>query len=183
METPLYKNQPPEPVDHAIGRSRGGLTTKLHTLVDGRGRPLVLLVGPGHGHDSPMLPVLPGALRVPRTGAGRARTRPDQLCADKAYSAKAHRTLLRRRGVRVVIPERTDQQAHRRRRGSAGGRPPRFDAAAYRGRNVVERSYNVLKQWRAWPPGMTNSPSSSAAAPSYAASSSGSQLRRQALAA
>jgi len=75
--------------------------------------------------------------------------RPDQLCADKAYSARAHRTLLRRRGVRVVIPERADQQAHRRRRGSAGGRPPRFDPVAYRGRNVVERSYNTLKQWRA----------------------------------
>ncbi len=149
METPLYKNQPLEPVDHAIGRSRGGLTTKLHTLVDGRGRPLVLLVGPGHGHDSPMLAVLLDVLRVPRTGAGRARTRPDQLCADKAYSAKAHRTLLRRRGIRVVIPERADQREHRRRRGSAGGRPPRFDAVAYRGRNVVERSYNVLKQWRA----------------------------------
>ncbi len=60
-----------------------------------------------------------------------------------------HRTLLRRRGIRIVILERADQQAHRRRRGSVGGRPPRFDAVAYRGRNVVERSYNTLKQWRA----------------------------------
>jgi len=124
------------------------LTTKLHTVVDGRGRPLVLLLGPGHGHDSPMLPVLLAALWVPRAGGGRARTRPEQLCADKAYSARSHRAMLRRRRIRAVIPERADQQANRQRRGSAGGRPPHFDPVAYRGRNVVERSYNTLKQWR-----------------------------------
>ena len=43
-----------EPDDHAIGRSRGGLSTKIHSLVDGKGRPLVLLVAPGQGGDAPM---------------------------------------------------------------------------------------------------------------------------------
>ena len=47
-----------------------------------------------------------------------------------------------------MIPEPRDQQANRRRRGSNGGRPPRFDSARYRGRNVIERGYCRLKQWR-----------------------------------
>jgi transposase len=137
-----------EPVDHAIGRSRGGLTTKLHTLVDGHGRPLVIEAGPGQDGDSPMLPVLLERLRVPRCGPGRARTRPDALLADKAYSSRAHRALLRERGIKAVIPERADQQNHRLRRGSAGGRPVSYDTELYKGRNVVERSYENFKQWR-----------------------------------
>ena len=56
--------------------------------------------------------------------------------------------LLRSRGIAAVIAEPSDQAGHRRRRGSAGGRPPAFDAEAYKGRNVIERSFNVLKQWR-----------------------------------
>jgi hypothetical protein len=47
-----------EPADHAIGRSRGGLTTKTHALVDGRGRVLVVIVSPGQAGDSPVLPLL-----------------------------------------------------------------------------------------------------------------------------
>lgn len=48
-----------------------------------------------------------------------------------------------------MIPEPTDQAGHRTRRGSQGGRPPAFDARDYRGRNVIERRFNHLKQWRA----------------------------------
>ena len=143
-----YKRQPVEPVDHAIGRSRGGLTTKLHTLVDGNGLPLVIEAGPGQGGDSPMLPVLLGYLRVARCGPGRPRTRPDALLAGKAYSSRAHRQLLRERGITTVIPERADQQGHRLRRGSAGGRPVSYDTDRYKDRNVIERSYEKLKQWR-----------------------------------
>ena len=47
-----------EPVDHAIGRSRGGLSTKVHQVCDGKGRPLVIAVGPGQGSDSKMFPYL-----------------------------------------------------------------------------------------------------------------------------
>lgn len=143
-----YKRQPVEPVDHAIGRSRGGLTTKLHALVDGAGRPLVVHAGGGQGGDSPMLPVLVEHLWVMPAGSGRPRTTPDALLADKAYSARVHRTLLRARGIKAVIPERSDQQANRKRLGSAGGRPPSFDAVVYRDRNVVERGFNAFKQWR-----------------------------------
>lgn len=48
-----------------------------------------------------------------------------------------------------MILERSDQQAHRRRRGSAGGRPPAFDPVVYRRRNVVEPCSNRLEQYRA----------------------------------
>ncbi len=95
-----------------------------------------------------MLPVLLGYLRVARNGPGRPQTRPDALLADKAYSSRAHRTLLRERGITVVIPERADQQGHRARRGSQGGRPVSYDRERYKDRNVIERSYEQLKQWR-----------------------------------
>ena len=70
------------------------------------------------------------------------------MLADKAYSARAHRATLRRRGIVAVIPEPADQAGHRRRRGSAGGRPVSYDRATYRRRNVVERAFNRLKNWR-----------------------------------
>lgn len=70
------------------------------------------------------------------------------VVADKAYSHPSTRQALRRRGIRVVIPERRDQSEHRAAKGSRAGRPPAFDADAYRGRNVVERCFNRLKQWR-----------------------------------
>jgi putative transposase len=95
-----------------------------------------------------MLPILLADLAVPRTGSGRPRTRPNTLIGDKAYSSRAHRALLRRRGIRAVIPELTNHAAHRRRRGRRAGRPIRFDPATYRNRNVVERGFNSLKQWR-----------------------------------
>jgi transposase len=88
------------------------------------------------------------AITVPRAGAGRPRTRPDRLIADKAYSSRAIRAFLRSRKIKTTIPERVDQQAGRRRRRSHGGRPPLFDPATYRLRNVVERCFNRLKQWR-----------------------------------
>lgn len=76
------------------------------------------------------------------------RTRPAAVLGDKAYSSRANRTHLRTRGIEAVIPEPRDQQGHRKRRGSKGGRPPRLDLVKYRGRNVIERSYCRLKQWR-----------------------------------
>jgi putative transposase len=117
-------------------------------VCDGKGRPIVLLLGPGQANDSPMFPNLLGAIRVPRRGSGRPRTRPDAVLADKAYSCRANRALLRSHGIKAVIAEPSDQVGHRKRKGSTGGRPPKFDAEAYKGRNVVERSFNVLKQWR-----------------------------------
>lgn len=87
-------------------------------------------------------------VRVPRIGCGHPRIRPVRVIADKAYSSRAIRAYLRRRGIVTTIPEPADQTEHRRRRGSRGGHPPAFDSAAYRQRNVVERSINRIKQWR-----------------------------------
>jgi len=95
-----------------------------------------------------MLTPLLSHLKVHRLGPGRPRTRPDAVIGDKAYSSRAIRTELRSRGVKAVIPQPSDQIAHRTRRGSAGGRPPAFDAVTYKGRNVIERSFNDHKQWR-----------------------------------
>jgi putative transposase len=135
------------PGDHSLGRSRGGLSTKIHAAVDGRGRPLVILLTPGQSGDAPMMLPLLAALRIPRR-YGRPRTRPDKVLADKAYSSRAIRAHLRQRGITAVIPEPDDQKAHRARRGSNGGRPVSLDKTAYRGRNVVERAFNGFKHWR-----------------------------------
>jgi transposase len=132
----------------AIGRSRGGLTTQVHALTDGRGRALVLLLSAGNINDTSMFAPLLAALRVARTHAGRPRTTPAYLVADKGYSSRANRALLRRRGIAHTLPERRDQQANRRGKGSAGGRPVGFDADRYARRNVVERGFCQVKQWR-----------------------------------
>jgi transposase len=86
--------------------------------------------------------------RVPRTGPGRPRTRPLAVLADRAYSSRAIRSHLRRRGIRAVIPQPSDQVGHRLRRGRLGGRPPGFDSEVYKQRNTVERCINRFKQWR-----------------------------------
>ena len=92
------------------------------------------------------LPLM-GQLSIGRE-VGRPRTRPDAVRADKAYSSRAIRSPLRSRGIKAVIPEPDDQKGHRKRRGSRGGRPVALDAADYKHRNVIERQYCHLKQWR-----------------------------------
>ena len=122
------------------------MSTKIHQVVDGRGLPLVVLVGAGQAGDNPVFEHLLAQLRV--GVGGRTRTRPDRVRADKAYSSRHNRSLLRQRRIGAVIPEPRDQQGHRKRRGSAGGRPPAFDPEDYKGRNVVERRFCHVKQWR-----------------------------------
>ena len=107
-----------------------------------------MLVGPGQAGDSPMFEHLMSALVVGRLGPGRSRTRPDRVLGDKAYSSRGNRAHLRGRGIAAVIAEPDDQKANRRRRGQRGGRPLILDTETYKGRNVVERSFNVFKQWR-----------------------------------
>jgi transposase len=132
-----------------LGRSRGGLTSKIHLLADSRCRPLARVTSAGQRHDSlAFLPLL-GRLAIGRRGQGRPRIRPGQVLGDKAYSSGAIRAHLRRRGVKATIPEPADQASHRRRRGAMGGRPPVFDAAAYKQRNTVERAFCHLRQHRA----------------------------------
>lgn len=137
-----YKNLPPEPDDHALGRSRGVLSTKIHTLADQRTASVQIRLTGGQAGDNPQLMTLIDDYRVSHT-TSRLR-----LLADNAYSHPSTRTSLRQRKIRHTIPERTDQIARRKTKGSRGGRPPGFDAEIYKKRNVVERSYLRLKQRR-----------------------------------
>ncbi|MFD9442322.1 IS5 family transposase [Streptomyces sp. NPDC060006] len=132
-----------------LGRSRGGFTSKLHLSADGRCRPLSLVVTAGQRADCTQFQTVLAKIRVPRRGPGRPRTKPDSLAADKGYSNGPCREYLRRRGIRHTMPEKTDSQAARLRKGSRGGRPPGFDEERYKKRNTVERTINRLKQSRA----------------------------------
>ena len=130
-----------EPPDHAIGRSRGGLTTKVHALTDVGCAPVTMMLSTGQAGDNPhLLPLLDLHRTLDR--------RPFRLLADKAYSHPSTRRSLRKRRIPHTIPERSDQVEHRKRKGSAGGRPPAFDKDIYRQRNTVERGFNRIKQWR-----------------------------------
>lgn len=135
-----------EPGDHALGRSRGGLSTKIHAMTDLLTCAVALSLTAGQAGDNPqLLPLVDGYLAAEQTAdtAGDIR-----LLADKAYAHPSTRAALRRRGIRHTIPERDDQVARRKAKGSAGGRPPAFDAEIYKQRNTVERGFSRFKQWR-----------------------------------
>ncbi|MER6260848.1 IS5 family transposase [Streptomyces sp900105245] len=120
--------------DRALGRSRGGLTSKIHLACDGRGRPLAFVVPGGNTNDCTRFTAAMEAIRVPRIGPGRPGVQPDHVLGDKGYNSKAIRTWLRHRGIPHMIPER------------AARRPStaRHISTATSG----ERCFNRLKQWR-----------------------------------
>ena len=138
----------------ALGRSRGGFSTKLHLRCDGRGRPVAFHLTGGQRHD--LIGVGPlferGALRTGRRG--RPRWKPAAVIADKAYSAAWLLDVLRRKGIVPVIPSRSDQPEN-----------PDFDREAYRGATWSSGSSASSSGSGAWRPATrssipTTSPSS-----------------------
>jgi transposase len=92
---------------------------------------------PGQAHEAPVFPQLMTQGAVKRSGPGRPRVRPDRACADKGLSSRANRRHLRRRGIRVTIPRKSNE--HR-------GGP--FDRMVYRLRHKVENLFNRCTQDR-----------------------------------
>ena len=110
-----------------MGRSRGGLTTKIHALVDADGRPIALKLTKGQAHDGRSAADMLG-------GIGKGEI----LLADRAYDSDLLRQTMAARGVWANIKplaRRLDK--------------PAFSPFLYRYRNLVERFFNKLKHFRA----------------------------------
>jgi transposase len=110
-----------------MGRSRGGLTTKIHALVDSNGLPIAIKLTEGQAHDGRSAADMLDGLQARQI-----------LLADRAYDSDALREAMRARGVWANIRP----MAHRVER-------PVFSAFLYRYRNRVERFFNKLKHFRA----------------------------------
>lgn len=112
----------------ALGRSRGGFTSKIHCLGDARGRPIAFHLTPGEAADCKAYDTL---INLPEQA-------PDALLADKAYDTDAIRTDLKERGIKPVIPPKSNRTA-----------TIRYSKRLYRQRNCIERVFGHLKINRA----------------------------------
>lgn len=120
-----------EPTNHALGRSQGGFSTKIHMLTSGQGIPLAFVLTPGQAHESRSLESLFEQQLLAKT------RKPKALAGDKAYSSNKIRTKLLSQGVKDVIPTRSTEK-----------RNAKFPKATYRKRNIVERVFGWLKENR-----------------------------------
>jgi transposase len=135
------KRDPEEPEDHALGRSQGGFTTKIHLLCDGPGHPLYFCLTPGQEHESrSLLNVLQGADEEVTDGDGRRVPWPAALAGDKAYRAGWIDQTLLELGIQPVIPSKSNEDRD--------ARGVEFDRDMYRKRNIVERLIGWLKENR-----------------------------------
>jgi len=108
-----------------VGRSRGGLTTKIHTLTDAQGRPLRFILTPGQAHDV----TTAADLLADRNPAG--------VIADKAYDSNGLRNAIAATKAEAVIPSKSNRKIQ-----------IPHDAIAYKLRNRIERFFNKLKHFR-----------------------------------
>lgn len=134
-------DDPREPEDHALGRSRGGFGTKIHILCDAEGNPLHFHLSPGQTHDSKMLDtVLEGADQALHDDDGVALAWPLKLAGDKGYRADWIDQYLLDLGMTPVIPSKDNENRDER--------PVVFDKDAYRRRSIVECLIGWLKESR-----------------------------------
>lgn len=126
-----------EPADHALGRSRGGFSTKLHLVTERHGIPLGAVLTAGQDSEVRTCPRVLAAITIPRARGGRPRRKPRVLVGDKGYNAGWLRLSLKQQRIRAVIPRYSSQALD-----------PTFDRATYRTRNVIERCVGWLKNNR-----------------------------------
>jgi len=119
---------------------------------------LSIVLTPGNVNDATAFTQVLDEICIPRIVTGRPRTTPTRVLGDKAYSSRAIRHLLRRRGITATIPERRDQIANRRRRGNLGGRPPVFDKRSTATATWSSDASPVSSSSVRSPPGSTSSP-------------------------
>ena len=110
-----------------MGRSRGGLTTKIHVIVDALGLPIDMVLSEGQAYDGHYAHELFKRLQ-PHT----------MVLADRAYDADAIRSSIAERGAWANIPPMPQRRFK-----------PVFSRALYKARNLVERFFNKLKHFRA----------------------------------
>lgn len=135
------KKDAKEPIDHALGRSRGGFSTKIHILCDGHGHPLHFHLTAGQAHEASAFDtLLEGADANLLDGDGQRIAWPLSLGGDKGYRADWIDEYLLALGICPVIPSKKDEDRD--------ARPVEFDREAYRQRNVIERLIGWLKENR-----------------------------------
>ncbi|MGG2141553.1 IS5 family transposase [Symbiopectobacterium sp. RP] len=126
--------------DNSLGRSRGGYGTKIHMATDESGIPLNIVLSAGQGHESLFALRLLDGIGVQRQN-GSMKRRGHAVLADKAYSGNALRNELKKREIKTVIPRKSNEKL------ASDGRS-QLDRDAYRRRNVVERCFGCLKEYR-----------------------------------
>lgn len=135
------KRDPKEPADHALGRSRGGFSTKIHLLCDAHGHPLEFHLTAGEAHESTALePLLEAADASLFHHDGEPIAWPLQMAGDKSYRAQWIDECLLRLDIQPVIPSKTNQDRE--------ARLIEFDADRYKQRNIIERLVGWLKESR-----------------------------------
>jgi transposase len=139
ISTPQGQKKASETVasDEALGRSRGGFTTRIHLRAEGGGKLLTFLLTAGQRHEAAFFVPLMEQGAVKRAGRGRPRQRPKRVVGDKGYSTGPIRTYCRHCCFRITIPRKQNERR----------RDP-FNRTLYRQRNCVERLINPLKQFR-----------------------------------
>ena len=111
--------------EQALGRSRGGFSTKIHIAVDALGNPLSFILTPGQTHD------------VTQAESLTACHTPQSVIADKGYDSDEFRQSQQERGIETVIPSRSNRK-----------NPHEYDRERYKERHLVECFINKIKQFR-----------------------------------